>query len=98
MKLTKNQLKKIIRESITEESVHTRCMLIPIEDVAYMCNSILGVPAFKDNQQLKCACMDVINARITRNRSMMSNALESIMSMAPIFIDKIEDACDVDYE
>ena len=75
----------------------TKCMLLPIEDVAYMCSSILGVPAFKDDKELKCACMDVINSRITRNRPMMTSALESIMSVAPIFIDKIEDACE-EYE
>lgn len=97
MTLTKRQLRRIIRESIDQESAKKRCMLIPIEDVAYMCNSILGVPAFSDNQELKCACMDVINARITRNRSMMASALELIMGMAPIFVDKIEEACE-EYE
>ena len=97
MRLTKRQLRLMIRESIDQESVQTRCMLLPIEDVAYMCSSILGVPAFKDDQQLKCACMDVINSRITRNRSLMTSALESIMSVAPIFIDKIEEACE-EYE
>ena len=98
MKLTKRQLKRIIRESMEPSLLGTKCMLLPIEDVAYMCSSILGVPAFKDDQQLKCDCMDVINSRITRNRTMMTSALESIMNVAPIFIDKIEEACEEEYE